>query len=139
MVSARRAPSVGLLIRGHDMCARGDAYPSGLLRWPSPIGNDPALARQPHGSARAFVSGRARSRWPSLAARISEAGETPSIGGEAMPYPEADHLAAIKASLTKFEEQISALTDDPSSRRQCRAAANELMIVLQALVNRLRE
>jgi len=56
-----------------------------------------------------------------------------------MPFPEAEQLAAIKSSLTKFEEQISALTDDPSSRRQCRAAANELMIVLQALVNRLRE
>jgi hypothetical protein len=56
-----------------------------------------------------------------------------------MPYPEAEHLAAIKASLSKFEEKISALTDDLSSRRQCRAAANELMVVLQALVNRLRE
>jgi hypothetical protein len=55
-----------------------------------------------------------------------------------MPFSEYEHLAAIKASLTKFEEQISAFTDEPS-RRQCRAAANELMIALQALVNRLRE
>lgn len=53
--------------------------------------------------------------------------------------PEPAQVAAIKASWVKFEEQLSALRDDAQSRRQCRAAANELMIVLQAVANRLRD
>jgi hypothetical protein len=56
-----------------------------------------------------------------------------------MPFPEPEDVAAIKASLAKFEEQISALRHDTHTRRQCRAAARDLMILLQALVNRLRD
>jgi hypothetical protein len=56
-----------------------------------------------------------------------------------MPFPEPEDVAAMKASFAKFEEQISALRHDLHSRRQCRAAANDLMSLLQALVNRLRD
>jgi hypothetical protein len=63
--------------------------------------------------------------------------------GGAMPFPEPEDVAALKASWAKFEEQISALQPalqiDMQSRRQCRAAANDLMSLLQALVNRLRD
>jgi hypothetical protein len=56
-----------------------------------------------------------------------------------MPFPEPEDIAAIKARFAKFEEQILALRNDAQSRRQCRAAANELMSLLQAFVNRLRD
>jgi len=56
-----------------------------------------------------------------------------------MPFPEPQDIAAIRASLVKFEKQISTLGNDTNSRRQCRAAANDLMSLLQALVNRLRD
>jgi hypothetical protein len=63
--------------------------------------------------------------------------------GGAMPFPDPEDVAALKASWAKFEEQISALQPalqtDTQSRRQCRTAANELMALLQALVNRLRD
>ena len=56
-----------------------------------------------------------------------------------MQLADAERLADIRTSLKKFEEQIATLTDDAAGRRNCRTAARELMILLQALVNRLRE
>ena len=54
-----------------------------------------------------------------------------------MAFPDDGQRVAIGAAIAKFQTTLAALKDDGHGREQCRRAANELMSLLQALVNRM--
>jgi len=59
-------------------------------------------------------------------------------GDIAVVFPDDGQRAAIDAAIAKFQTTLAEVQDDHHGRQQCREAANELMTLLQALVNRMR-